>query len=110
MVITFTFYSCGQLLQEVANWPVIEAPRALLQEENEVRIWGAVMTAQMAFGSAPELLDTIDRVAFIREQLRVIDALMMELRGIQNVVRTKAIGIDNAIGLNTFSNNPKHCP
>ena len=72
--------------------------------------FGIVITAQMAYGLAQEVLDTSDRVAFISEQLRVIDALTMELRDIQSVVRTKAIGIDNAIGLNTLSNNPKHCP
>ena len=70
------------MFQEITGRSIINAPLALLQEENEVRFWSAVTTAQMAFGSAPEVLDTINRVAFIREQLRVIGALMMELRDI----------------------------
>ena len=58
---------------------MIEAPLALLQEEMEAGFRDAVISAQMALCLAPEVFDAVDVVTLIGEQLRVIDALMMEL-------------------------------
>jgi hypothetical protein len=58
---------------------VVEAPFAFLEVEGEVRPWDAIVTAQVALGLAPEVLDAVDVVSPVGELLAVVDAHVAEL-------------------------------
>ena len=53
----------------------------------------------------PEILDPIDVIFLFGEFFGMIDANMVEFSNIQNIVRSKTVGINNAVGLNTISDN-----
>ncbi len=51
----------------------------------------------MTLRLVPEVLDAVDMVSGFNKLLRVIDAVMSELRDIQSIITQKAISIDNAV-------------
>ena len=57
----------------------------------------AVEATQMTLRLVPEVLDAVDMVSGFNKLLRVIDAVMSELRDIQSIITQKAISIDNAV-------------
>ena len=58
----------------------------------------AVVASQVAFGLVPEILDAVDVVAVLDELFAVIDAMVTELRHIENVVAAQPVGVDDAVG------------
>lgn len=84
---------------------MVEAPFELLEEQVEVRLGDGVVSTQVAFGLAPEALDTIDVVASADELLGVVDALVVELRDVKRVMRGEAIGVDDAVGAHALTND-----
>jgi len=73
----------------------------------EVSFWYAVITAQMAFCLVPKVFNSVDVIFLIDECLGMINPHVMELGYIEDVVRSEAVGINNAIGLYTISYNTK---
>ena len=59
----------------------------------------AVETPEMALGLVPEVLDPVDVVPVCHKSLRVIAADVMELRDVQHIVTTEAVGVDDAVRL-----------
>jgi hypothetical protein len=53
----------------------------------------------------PEVLDTVDMVSGFNKLLRVIDAVMSELRDIQSIITQKAIITDNDVRFDRSSND-----
>lgn len=67
----------------------------------------AVVASQMPLGLVPEVLDAINVVEVVREQLGVVDADMVELRDVQHVVGSEAIGVDDRLRPDLFANDRK---
>ena len=65
----------------------------------------AIIGSQVPLGLVPEILDPVDMVPLGREFFLVIDAVVVEFRDIENVVRSIAIGVDNAVGFDPLSDN-----
>ena len=65
----------------------------------------AVEATQMTLRLVPEVLDAVDMVSGFNKPLRVIDAVMSELRDIQSIITQKAIRIDNAVRFDRPSND-----
>ena len=65
----------------------------------------AIESSQMTLRLVPEVLDAVDMVSGFDKFLRVINAVMSELRDIQGVIAQKAISIDNAVWLDCLSND-----
>ena len=63
----------------------------------EVVLGDAIVTAEMALGLVPKVLNPVDVVAVLGEQFRVIDAEVVEVRDIENVIGLEAIRVDDAI-------------
>ena len=59
----------------------------------------------MTLRLVPEVLDAVDMVSGFNKLLRVIDAVMSELRDIQSIITQKAISIDNAVRFDRLSND-----
>lgn len=59
----------------------------------------AVIGSQVSLGLVPDVLDPVDRVPLGREFFLVFDAVVGEFRDIENVVRSIAIGVDDAVRL-----------
>ncbi len=76
---------------------MIEAPFALLQVERGMLAGDAVETPEMALGLVPEVFDPVDVVPIFHKSLRVIAADVMELRDVQHIVTTEAVGVDDAV-------------
>lgn len=77
---------------------MVEAPFTLLDEQVEVVLGDAVVASEMSLGLVPEVLDAVDVVCIVGEQLRMIDADMVELRDIQHVIGAEGIGVDDGVG------------
>ena len=89
---------------------MVEAPFALLQIEMEVLAGDAVEAPEMAFRLVPEILDPVDVVPVICESLGMVDAHMVELRHVENVVSAEAVGIDDTVGLDLLlDDREKRC-
>ena len=58
----------------------------------------------MTLRLVPKVLDAVDMVSGFNKLLRVIDAVMSELRDIQSIITQKAISIDNAVRFDRLSN------
>ena len=95
--------------QQAARRAVVEPPLALLEEEVEMRLWNAVVASQMSRRLVPEILDAIDVVGAVDERVLVVDPLVMEFRNIQDIVGSVAIGVDEAVGLSAFADDPHQC-
>ena len=63
----------------------------------------------MTLRLVPEVLDAVDMVSGFNKPLRVIDAVMSELRDIQSIITQKAIRIDNAVRFDRPSNDRNQC-
>ena len=74
---------------------VVEAPFALFDEQVKVLAGDAVVAPQMPLGLVPEILDSVDVVALIREQLRVVDPQMMELGHIEHIIARQHLDDDS---------------
>jgi hypothetical protein len=59
----------------------------------------------MTLRLVPEVLDAVDMVSGFNKLLRVIDAVMSELRDFQSIITQKAISIDNAVRFDRSSND-----
>ena len=64
-----------------------------------MRPWDAIVTAQVALGLAPEILDAVDVVSPVGELLAVVDAHVAELGHVEHVVGLETVAIDHSIGL-----------
>ena len=62
--------------------------------------WPTVESAHMTLGLVSEIFDAIDVVVTIGKELGVVDPEVMEVRHIQHIVTTPAVGIDDTIGHN----------
>ena len=51
----------------------------------------------VALGLIPEILDAIDMVVAVCEELRTVDAEVMDVRHIQHIIAAPAVGINDAI-------------
>ena len=71
----------------------------------EVFSRNTIEASQMTLRLVPEVLDAIDMVSGFNKLLRVIDAVMSELRDIQGIIAQKAIRIDNAVRFDCPSND-----
>ena len=60
--------------------------------------WDTVESAHMTLGLVPEIFDAIDVVVTIGKELGMVDPEVMEVRHIQHIVTTPAVGIDDTIG------------
>ena len=65
----------------------------------------AVVSSEMAFRLVPKVLDAIDVVSVDRKNLRMIDAMVVELRDVEDVIGPEVVGVDDAIRQNTLSHN-----
>ena len=63
----------------------------------------------MTLRLVPEVLDAVDMVSGFNKLLRVIDAVMSELRDIQSIITQKAISIDNADRFDHLTNDRNQC-
>ncbi len=63
----------------------------------------------MTLRLVPEVLDAVDMVSGFDKFLRVINAVMSELRNIQSIIAQKAISIDNAVWLDCLSDDRNQC-
>ena len=63
----------------------------------------------MTLRLVPEVLDAVDMVSGFNKPLRVIDAVMSELRDIQSIITQKTIRIDNAVRFDRPSNDRNQC-
>ena len=80
----------------------IEAPLTLLQEPVKVVRFDAVVASQRTLGLVPEVLDSVDVISLVRQQLRVVDAEVVELAHVQRVVASQRVGGHDAVGPNFF--------
>ncbi len=65
----------------------------------------AIEAPQMMLRLVPEVLDVVDMVSGFDKFLRLINAVMSEVRKIQSNIAQKAISIDNAVWLDCLSND-----
>lgn len=84
---------------------MIETPFAFLDEQVEVLLGDTVVASHVAFCLVPEVLDPVDVVGIFGEQFRVVDAHMVELLNVQNVIGSEAVGIDDGIRPHLVAND-----
>ena len=63
----------------------------------------------MLLGLVPEVLNSIDVIVLVGKQFRVIDAIVMELSNVQNIMGSETIRVDDRIGLNSILYNRQKC-
>jgi predicted outer membrane lipoprotein len=78
----------------------VESPLAFLEEEGKVGGLDAVEAAHVTLGLVPEILNSIDVVFLLAEAFAVVDALMLEVRDVEYIVRTERVRINDAVGHN----------
>ena len=66
----------------------------------------AVVAAQVALGLAPEVLDAVDVASLGHKRLAVVDAVVVELGDIQNVIGAVSVGVDDAVGSHALADDP----
>ena len=64
----------------------------------EMVFWHAVVAPQMTFGLVPEILNSVDVIPVFGKLFGMIDADMMEVRDIKDVIGLEAIRMDDAVG------------
>lgn len=88
----------------------VESPLTFFQEPIRAVFWDAVEASQVPFVLVPKVLNTVDVVAaFADKSQAVVHAPIMKLGHIQHIIRPKAVGINNAIGQDLFSNDGYQC-
>lgn len=65
----------------------------------------AVVSAQVALGLVPEILDAVDVVFPVGEELGMIDPHMVEIGDVELVIGAEAVGVDHAVRLHLTGNN-----
>lgn len=71
---------------------------ALIREEVKVGFRDAVVSSEMTFRLVPKVFDSIDVVSNNRNNLRMIDALVMKLQGVQDVVGPEVGSVEDDFG------------
>lgn len=69
----------------------------------EVSFCNTVVTMQVAFCLVPKVSNSVDVIFLIKEYLGMIDPHVMKLGSIKDVVKSKAVSINNGIGLKKIS-------
>lgn len=85
--------------------PIIKPKFRFFQEPVERLGENTVIFAQHPFSLTPEILNPIDMIGALGKDSGVIDPGMLEFWDISGVVWTLAIGVHNAIRLNSTANN-----
>jgi hypothetical protein len=67
-----------------------------------MRLWNAVVAAQMTFRLAPEILNPVDMVMALGKMLAVIDPEMLKFRNIKLIIGLVAISVDHAVRLHVL--------
>ena len=62
-----------------------------------MRLGNTVEFTHVALGLVPEILDAIDVIVAVCEELRVVDAEVMEVRHIQHIIAAPEVGMNDAI-------------
>ena len=78
---------------------MVEAKDTFLQKEMEVLTGNAVVFSEDAFGLVPEVFNAVDVVGFVGEAFTVVDPIMFKFTDINRIVRSIAVGIDDAVRL-----------
>jgi len=76
---------------------VVESPLAFLEIERESVLRDAVKFAHVSFGLVPKILDAVDVIVGVRELFRMVDAQVLERRGIQDIVPAPAVAVDDTV-------------
>ena len=71
----------------------------------EVGFWYSVVAAHVSLSLVPKVLNAVDMAFLFDECFRMIDADVMELRDIQHIVGSVAIGIHDAVTWAAISDN-----
>ena len=71
----------------------------------EAGFWYSAVAAHMSLGLVPKVLDAVYMTFFFDECLRMIDPEVVELRDIQHIVGSVAIGIHDAVTWAAISDN-----
>ena len=58
----------------------------------------SVVFPQMPFRLIPKVFNAINMVRFVRKELAMVNAIVLELRHIQRVVGAIIVSIDNTVG------------
>ena len=84
----------------------VEPPLTFFQESVKTVFWDTVEASQVTLCLVPKILDTIDVMTSLAdESFAVVHASVMKLGHIQHIISPKAVGINNAVRLNFFSND-----
>lgn len=87
-----------KLLQQLLVVAAIESPLALLQKPVKIVWHNAVEATQMPLCLVQKVLHASDMMPPLgHEDLTVVDTSVVKLRGIPQIIRREAIGIDDAI-------------
>ena len=70
----------------------------------EVGFRYAVVAAHVSLSLVPKVLEAVDVTFLFDECFRMIDADVVELRNIQHIIGSEAVGIDDAVRLDTIPN------
>ena len=62
-----------------------------------MRLGNTVEFAHVPLGLVPEILNAIDVIVAVCEELRMVDAEVMDVRHIQHIIAAPAVGINDAI-------------
>ena len=68
--------------------------------------WDAIVAPQMALRLVPEVFNSVDVITLIGKLFAVIDAMVLKLGDIQNIVSSKAVRINNAVWFDALADNP----
>ena len=60
-------------------------------------LWNTIKFAHVALGLVPEILDAINVIMLGREQLGMVDAVMLEIANIEHIIAAPAVRIDDTI-------------
>ena len=88
----------------------IEAPLALFQIPITALFADPVEPAHVPFGLVPKVFDAVDVMATCGDEcLTVVHPPVTELGDIKGVIRREAVGLHDAIGLNSLPDNGHEC-
>ena len=70
-----------------------------------MNFWDAIIFSEVPFCLIPEVLNSIDMIVFVGKKLRMVNAIMLKFRYIQDIIRSITICIHNAVWLDFLPNN-----
>ena len=76
----------------------------------ETGFWNSVSARKVTFHLAPEFSDFVDMVPPGGKRFRMVDPMVVELRGVENVVGAEAVNIDDTVRLAALTDNPDQGP